>query len=774
MTKSFASVLGGTKSALVKGRTSGSVLDYKLVWICFWSLVTSVRLSQIEIARVAATRRAERWNMCLYDMSSSAAGFCPSSLWQLVPACARSVFTPTSRNVSDTLPIPLEDLFGDVPPWPRLKRWNEDEVRDWLAKGAPGIDGWTKDLLRELPEESVLRLGELFNDADEGFLPTFWLEARCVGIPKPGSKDLRPLTVLSVHHRTWARRHASWGYMWLNAWAPPGLRGGRPRHSAADCSWDIALRVFASCSGADPPRHAIFVDTEKCFDRFLIDPIFRCAEHLGVPPHILRVARIYRGLRRILFVNGRPTQWLIAPHENVECCGLPQGCPFAPLFCNIAMAIWEKSLRVSGCQDLYSYLDDRTFFAPTLHLLGQYMRTTSQVDNLFGTSINRAKSARYSLGPQARRQNRIASISSTFPSDLNGIPTGDHTKAFTHLGGDVCVSGHVSKPKVASRKSAVLHRLQLVRQVPDKEQRCNLVSDKVAALYWESGTALNRTDLNSVTSRCAAGLRGKITAGRAQFRCRDLEFLFYPCGAHRTNPWCAMSLACFRQARRHLRSADARERWSRVWGRCANRVPGSRRLFGPFDMLNKVCTHFGWNWSDAFEVSLPSGPLSLSHESGRLSDEEAHILREAMRDQLWRSASVERSHLAGAPRGVDRDRVTHLLSKRCGPALVSDGVWTNGRALAAGLSLDGLCPRCHNDIETSMHLLWTCCSNSDNLLRLRSTFPQLADAPAGLSPCLAICGIPPVNCPLEKHCVEAIQEYLLLNLNERNSAAAVG
>ena len=127
-----------------------------------------------------------------------------------------------------------------------------------------------------------------------------------------------------------------------------------------------------------------------------------------------------------------------------------------------------------------------------------------------------------------------------------------------------------------------------------------------------------------------------------------------------------------------------------------------------------------------------------------------------MRVKLWTGASGMRSHLAGAPHGVDRNLVSPLLAKLCGPALVTDVVWTNGRALAANLSADGLCPRCHLDVETSMHLFWTCCFNSDNLLRLRSSSPQLADAPAGLPPCLAICGIPPVNCPLEKHCVEAI------------------
>ena len=228
-----------------------------------------------------------------------------------------------------------------------------------------------------------MRLALLFQDADDGFFPSFWSEARAVGIPKPGSRDLRPLTILSVFYRTWARRHASDGYLWLNAWAPPGLRGGRPTHSAADCSWDVGLRVFASCSGADPSRHAIFVDTEKCFDRFLIGAIFIVAEFVGVPPRILRVARLYRSLRRLLFVNGRPTHWLILPDDDIECCGLPQGCPLAPLFCNIAMAVWENSLLHAGCSALFSYLDDRTFFASSLALLDKFMGTTYAVDSFF-------------------------------------------------------------------------------------------------------------------------------------------------------------------------------------------------------------------------------------------------------------------------------------------------------------------------------------------------------------------------------------------------------
>ena len=140
------------------------------------------------------------------------------------------------------------------------------------------------------------------------------------------------------------------------------------------------------------------MDTEKSFDRFLGGPIFIVGEFVGVPPRILRVARLYRFLRRLLFANGLPTHWLILLDDGIEWCGLPQAHPLAPLFCNIAMAVWENCLLYAGCSGFFSYLDDRTFFADSLALLDKVMGTVCAADQFFCISLNTGKSARFDFG----------------------------------------------------------------------------------------------------------------------------------------------------------------------------------------------------------------------------------------------------------------------------------------------------------------------------------------------------------------------------------------
>jgi len=141
-----------------------------------------------------------------------------------------------------------------------------------------------------------------------------------------------------------------------------------------------------------------------------------------------------------------------------------------------------------------------------------------------------------------------------------------------------------------------------------------------------------------------------------------------------------------------------------------------------------------------------------------------------MRLHLWQRASCARSHLEDAPNGVLREPCWNLLSHRGGLALVTDGVWTQGRALAASLTEDGLCPRCGEDVESSWHLFWSCSHNLELLSLLRESSPELASVPEGLPSCLARCGIPPVDTTLSADSILKIQDYLLKIYEKQNRA----
>ena len=72
-----------------------------------------------------------------------------------------------------------------------------------------------------------------FDQCDLGRFPNFFRQARLVGIPTfDGTQDRRPLTIMSVLYRVWAKRLASLTGHWMNQNMPVGIYGGRRRHAA--------------------------------------------------------------------------------------------------------------------------------------------------------------------------------------------------------------------------------------------------------------------------------------------------------------------------------------------------------------------------------------------------------------------------------------------------------------------------------------------------------------------------------------------------------------
>ena len=119
-------------------------------------------------------------------------------------------------------------VFPQVPPVPALSRWTIELIFDMVSDGSPGPDGITGEDIYLLGDDSLQALIELLNKADAGHLPAHWQEGRVAMIPKadaPGER--RPLTVMNISYRLWAKRSALHYNAWLHSWAPRGLVGAR-------------------------------------------------------------------------------------------------------------------------------------------------------------------------------------------------------------------------------------------------------------------------------------------------------------------------------------------------------------------------------------------------------------------------------------------------------------------------------------------------------------------------------------------------------------------
>lgn len=219
----------------------------------------------------------------------------------------------------------MPTVFGALPKIPRRQPWTPRAVIQFLADGAPGLDGWQGEHIRALDSVSMWCLCQLLNQADAGHLPRFWREARLVAIPKPESIDRRPLTVMSIFYRTWARRGARRLSEWSSRWMPPGLFGARRGRSAADAIWDLALQLESSRANRHNHSVVVVLDEEKFYDRLLLGTLRALGEQLGLDVGDMATLDNYHRLRRHLWLDGGPTIWSL---EGTDLCGIPQGCPY--------------------------------------------------------------------------------------------------------------------------------------------------------------------------------------------------------------------------------------------------------------------------------------------------------------------------------------------------------------------------------------------------------------------------------------------------------------
>lgn len=152
---------------------------------------------------------------------------------------------------------------------------------------------------------------------------------RMLGLPSfrkgPTRGDRRPLTVLPVTYRLWAKRHAAALTQWLMLWKLCGLSGALPKHNCPDVLWRLQAELAQARLGESDPWYVLSMDLEKCFDRLDIPNLRDLCSYLGL--HVCdHVLRMYSRLTRVLFVDNMPTDvWL----QGSGLVGVPQGCPLA-------------------------------------------------------------------------------------------------------------------------------------------------------------------------------------------------------------------------------------------------------------------------------------------------------------------------------------------------------------------------------------------------------------------------------------------------------------
>lgn len=206
-------------------------------------------------------------------------------------------------------------------------------------KGACGVDGWTVERFSSKREEV---LPKLHLDLMTGsYRPS---PVKRIWIPKPGTKERRPLGIPTVRDRTVQTamkltlepifekefRDCSFGF-----------RPGRSCHQALNKVREVL---------ENGKQYVVEADFRRFFDTIPHEVIMRGLEEKISDGKILDLVRAY-------LVNGVMEGGVIKPYEQDVEEGTPQGSPLSPLLANIALHGLDVLMEDSGLE-IVRYADD--------------------------------------------------------------------------------------------------------------------------------------------------------------------------------------------------------------------------------------------------------------------------------------------------------------------------------------------------------------------------------------------------------------------------------
>ncbi|XP_065311909.2 uncharacterized protein [Dermacentor albipictus] len=234
------------------------------------------------------------------------------------------------------------------------------------CRSAPGADGITRQMLRNLDEPQRRLLLDAYNDVlHSGSLPDSWRHAVVVPVLKRGKPphspaSYRPISLTSIPGKT-MEAMALTRLQWIadaRGALPPEQCGFRAHRSTADC---IAV-VVGTLEQARLHRQAAFLlllDIQSAFDCLPHDTILSSVRALGVEGKLLAYIEAFlAGRTAAVRVGGT-----VGSPRPVSC-GVPQGSVLSPFLFNLALAPIIECIPKTGRFPVRAvlYADDIALF----------------------------------------------------------------------------------------------------------------------------------------------------------------------------------------------------------------------------------------------------------------------------------------------------------------------------------------------------------------------------------------------------------------------------
>eukprot|EP00438_Fugacium_kawagutii_P030899 Skav215852 [mRNA] locus=scaffold1630:238570:242613:- [translate_table: standard] len=259
----------------------------------------------------------------------------------------------------DTESHPWNDFdkyLNQVPDLPRckiklndLQAW-KNAITTSKTASAKGVDGWSVEELRSLPDIALQKLIDIFEHWMQHGIswPKSLMQAVTIPLGKvahPTSpSETRPITILAIVYRWWAKiicRQVLW--QWSGT-MPSSIVGFIPTRTATTHLMDLQHQLEIQHTlpqHRKTPMGGLTLDLRKCFNTIPRAPASKAMIKAGIPPEIVqqwaesqskiqRVWQVDRGLRL-----GKPNTT-----------GCPEGDTFSILACISIAYVWQHFLML--------------------------------------------------------------------------------------------------------------------------------------------------------------------------------------------------------------------------------------------------------------------------------------------------------------------------------------------------------------------------------------------------------------------------------------------